>query len=315
MNNMKRMDQSVIDETLKLIQSQEREAEGNPRVKEIINRLLKDLFNAMADLDITSEEMWIACDWLTQTGKNNEWGLVFAGLGIEKFIDVKMDWEDEQAGILNKTPRTIEGPLYVAGSPETVGYAELETVAEENAERLYMSGYVRDENGNPVAGAKVEVWHCNLNGLYSHFDSTQPEFNLRRAIITDENGKYEFKSFLPVGYSCPPGGCTDTLMSLLGRHGSRPAHIHFFVTHPDYRKLTTQINIEGDPLTYDDFAFATRPELVPPVVRISADDAATYGKDEAFAKIEFDFNVVKEVNGAAAGENNRLRAAVESVEA
>ncbi len=309
---MKRMDQAVIDKTLELIQSQEKAGEGNERVKEIVNRVLKDLFNAMADLDITSEEMWIACDWLTQAGKNNEWGLIFAGLGIEKFIDVKMDWEDEQAGIENKTPRTIEGPLYVAGSPESVGYAELETEIENDAERLYMSGYVRDEKGNPISGAKVEVWHCNLKGLYSHFDSTQPEFNLRRAIITDENGRYEFKSFLPVGYSCPPNGSTDTLMSLLGRHGSRPAHIHFFVTAPDFRKLTTQINIEGDPLTYDDFAFATRPELVPPVVRISAEDAAKENKDEAFAKIDFDFNMVKEIEIAPAGENNRKRASVEA---
>ncbi len=181
---------------------------------------------------------------------------------------------------------------------------------EEGAERLYMSGYVRDENGNPIPGAKVEVWHCNLNGLYSYFDSTQPDYNLRRAIITDENGKYEFKSFLPVGYSCPPNGSTDTLMSLLGRHGSRPAHIHFFATAPDFRKLTTQINIEGDPLNFDDFAFATREELVPPVVRVSAEDAAKEGKDEAFAKIEFDFNMVKEKEIAPAGENNRTRASM-----
>src|SRR5690554_2149601 len=305
---MKRMDQSLIDSTLELIKSQEKAGEGNERVKEIINRLLKDLFNAMADLDITSEEMWKACDYLTQAGKNNEWGLIFAGLGIEKFIDVKMDWEDEQAGILNVTPRTIEGPLYVAGSPESVGYAGLETEIEEGAERMYMSGYVKDENGNPIPRAKVEVWHCNLKGLYSHFDSTQPAFNLRRAIIADENGRYEFKSFLPVGYSCPPGGSTDTLMTLLGRHGSRPAHIHFFVTHPDYRKLTTQINIEGDPLTYDDFAFATRPELVPPVVRISAEEASKYGKDEAFAKIDFDFIMSTEKAQAPAGENFRKRA-------
>lgn len=305
-----RMDQSVINKTLELIRSQENHEQGNPRVKEIVNRLVEDLFNAMADLDITSEEMWIACDWLTQAGKNNEWGLIFAGLGIEKFIDVKMDWEDEQAGIENKTPRTIEGPLYVANSPESVGYAELETVEEQNAERLYMSGYVRDEQGHPIANAKVEVWHCNLNGLYSHFDSTQPEFNLRRAILTDENGKYEFKSFLPVGYSCPPNGSTDTLMSFLGRHGARPAHIHFFVTAPEFRKLTTQINIEGDPLTFDDFAFATRPELVPPVHRITAEEASKYGKDEAFAKIDFDFNLVKEKVNAPAGENNRKRASV-----
>lgn len=308
---MKRIDQKLIDQTLELIKSQEKEGEGNERIKTIVNRLLKDLFNAMADLDITSEEMWKTCDWLTQTGKNNEYGLVFAGLGIEKFMDVQMDWEDEQAGINNVTPRTIEGPLYVAGSPESTSYAELETEIEENAERLFMNGVVYDENENPIPGAKVEVWHCNLKGLYSHFDSTQPEFNLRRAINVAEDGKYEFKSFIPVGYACSPNGSTDTLMQLLGRHGARPAHIHFFITAPGFRKLTTQINIEGDPLTYDDFAFATRPELVPHIERVSAEDAAKYGKNEAFAKIDFNFNMVKEIPEAAPGENHRKRAAVE----
>ncbi|WP_413998597.1 dioxygenase [Flavobacterium sp. W1B] len=306
---MKRMDQAVIDAAIREITAPEKEGKGNERVKEIVNRLVKDLFNAMADLDITSEEMWKACDFLTQIGQNNEWGLVYAGLGIERFIDVKMDWEDEQDGIELKTPRTIEGPLYVAGAPESKSYAELETVPEPNSERLYMSGVVRDEEGNPIGGAKVEIWHCNLKGLYSIFDSSQPEYNLRRTIITGEDGKYEFKSFVPVGYSCPPGGSTDTLMALLGRHGSRPAHIHFFVTAPNYRKLTTQINIEGDPLTYDDFAFATRPELVPHIVRKSIEEAKVAGKDEAHAAIAFDFNMVHDNAELVPGENKRSRRA------
>lgn len=307
---MKRLDQKLIDQTLELIKSQEKEGTGNERTKTIVNRLLEDLFNAMADLDITSEEMWRACDWLTQAGKNNEMGLVYAGLGIEKFIDVQMDWEDLQAGIENRTPRTIEGPLYVAGSPESISYAELETEVEPNSERLYMSGVVYDPEGNPIPNAKVEVWHCNLKGLYSHFDSSQPEFNLRRAINVGQDGKYEFKSFVPVGYSCPPDGPTDLLMKSLGRHGSRPAHIHFFITAPGYRKLTTQINIENDPLINEDFAFATRSELVPHIDRISAQEAVNYGKEEAFAKIDFNFYMVRETTGAAAGENHRKRASV-----
>lgn len=310
LNIMTRLDQKRIDQTLELIKSQEKFGKGNERIKTIVNRLLEDLFNAMADLDISSEEMWRACDWLTQTGKSNEFGLAFAGLGIEKFIDVQMDWEDEQAGIENRTPRTIEGPLYVAGSPESDSYAELETEVEEDGERLYMSGVVYDENNQPIPGAKVEVWHCNLKGLYSHFDSSQPEFNLRRAIRVGEDGQYEFKSFVPVGYACPSNGPTDTLMKTLGRHGSRPAHIHFFITAPGYRKLTTQINIENDPLINEDFAFATRPELVPKIRKISLAAAVNFGKKEAFSKIEFDFHMVKESANAAAGENHRTRATV-----
>jgi len=46
---------------------------------------------------------------------------------------------------------------------------------------------------------------------------------------------------------------TQQLLDALGRHGNRPAHVHFFVTSDQCRKLTTQINIEGEPLMGDDF--------------------------------------------------------------
>jgi intradiol ring-cleaving dioxygenase-like protein len=49
-----------------------------------------------------------------------------------------------------------------------------------------------------------------------------------------------------------------------GRHGNRPAHVDFFVSAPGYRKLTTQLNIDGDKYLHDDFAFGTRNELHPP---------------------------------------------------
>ena len=304
------MERAKIDAVLDRIQSTEKADQGNARVKEIVNRLTKDLFYAIADLNITSEEIWKAVDWFTEAGKNNEMGLVVAGSGLEHYLDVIMDDEEEQAGITGGTPRTIEGPLYVAGSPESLSYAELENEPEPNAERLYMQGYVKDEEGKPVEGALVEVWHCNLRGMYSYFDSSQSAFNLRRAIRTGADGKYEFKSFVPVGYSCPPNGATERLMFALGRHGSRPAHIHFFVTAPGFRKLTTQINIEGDPLTYDDFAFATREDLVPHVKRIPLEEAQKQGKDEAFASIDFDFNILKERENLFPAENNRTHVAL-----
>ncbi|WP_318345208.1 catechol 1,2-dioxygenase [Flagellimonas baculiformis] len=306
------MNKEAIDAVLAEILSKEKVGEGNERIKEITNRLLKDLFYAIAELDITAEEVWKACDWIAEVGKKNEIGLVAAGIGLEHFLDEKMDWEDAQAGIELKTPRTIEGPLYVAGAPESLSYAELENEPNQGDESLYMQGEVLDEEGNPIEGALVEVWHCNQLGLYSYFDSSQSDYNLRRAIRTAADGKYQFKSFLPVGYSCPPEGPTDRLMTALGRHGSRPAHIHFFITAPGYRKLTTQINIEGDPLTYDDFAFATKKDLVPPVKHLSLEEAKAMGKDEPFASIDFNFHMVKDNEKIAPGENHRTRASIAS---
>lgn len=305
------MTREQIDAVLQVITSQEKAGVGNERVKEVVNRLLKDLFYAMVDLNITSEEMWHAADYLKVVGQNNEWGLLFAGLGIEKFMDVMMDYEDQQAGLNNVTPRTIEGPLYVAGSPETTSYAELENDPEENRnmERFYMEGTVKDIDGNPVEGALLEIWHCKEKGMYSYFDSSQSEYNLRRAIRIGADGKYKFKTVIPPGYSCPPGSATEKMMLLLGRHGSHPAHIHFFVTAPGYRKLTTQINIEGDPLIYEDFAFATKEDLVPKITTHTAEEAVANGYDsEPYAQSVFDFTIVKEEVAHDDGENNRTRA-------
>src|SRR3546814_11344685 len=97
-------------------------------------------------------------------------------------------------------------------------------------------------DGKPVPGAKVDVRHCNTKGFYSHFDPTgeQQPFNMRRTIITDNQGRYKFQSTLPKGYGCPPDGPTQALLHALGRHGNRPAHIHFFVTADEHRKLTTR---------------------------------------------------------------------------
>lgn len=114
----------------------------------------------------------------------------------------------------------------------------------------------------------------------------------------------------PSGYSCPPGSCTQELLDALGRHGSRPAHVHFFVSAPGFRKLTTQINIQGDPLIDDDFAFATREGLVPDVRRVS-DLAAikARGADRPFGEIAFGFTLVESREGLTDGEVERPRAA------
>jgi len=136
-------------------------------------------------------------------------------------------------------------------------------------------------------------------GNYSHFDPKQAAYNLRRRIVTDKDGGYRFRSIMPNGYACPPGSQIEKLLKAMGRHGNRPAHVHFFVTAPGYRKLTTQINIDGDKYLHDDFAFGTRDELIPRVERITDAQAIHQaGLNKPFARIDFDSMVTKEVAGA-----------------
>ncbi|TLG89662.1 catechol 1,2-dioxygenase, partial [Pseudomonas edaphica] len=219
---------------------------GNPRAKALIYRILRDTVNIIEDLEVTPEEFWKAVNYLNELGKNQEAGLLAAGLGLEHYLDLLMDAADEDAGKSGGTPRTIEGPLYVAGAPLSQYEARLDD-GKDDAVPLFMRGQVRDTDGKPLAGAIVDVWQANTGGTYSWFDPTQSEFNLRRRIETDAQGNYRFRSIVPSGYGCPPTGPTQQLLDQLGRHGQRPAHIHFFISAPGHRHLTTQINLSDDP--------------------------------------------------------------------
>lgn len=273
---------------------------GNPRIKQIVHRIVSDLYKAIDDLDITSDEYWAGVAYLNRLGARSEAGLLSPGLGFDRFLDMRMDAEDEALGVQNGTPRTIEGPLYVSGAPVEQGFARLDDGSDTDGHTLIMHGTVRGADGAPLPGAKVEVWHCNTKGFYSHFDPTgeQQPFNMRRTIIADDQGRYRFQSIVPKGYGCPPDGPTQELLNYLGRHGNRPAHIHFFVTADGHRKLTTQINIDGDPLVNDDFAYATREGLVPPLVE-RTDEASikANGLTGPFAEIEFDLALSAMVDG------------------
>ena len=272
--------------------------DGSARAKEITHRLLSDLFKAIDDLDMTPDEIWAGVTYFNKLGKDGEAALLAAGLGLEKFLDIRMDAADREADIHGGTPRTIEGPLYVAGATVRDGVAKIDINPDENAGPLVIRGTVTGHDGKPVANAVVECWHANSKGFYSHFDPTgaQSDFNLRGAVKTGADGTYEFRTLMPVGYGCPPQGATQQLLDALARHGNRPAHVHFFATSEKHRKLTTQINIEGDPLIWDDFAYATREELVPHVVEKTGGEALGL-KADAYKEIVFDIQLTPLVQG------------------
>jgi catechol 1,2-dioxygenase len=282
---------------------------GNARAKQITHRLLSELFKAIDDLDITPDEIWAGVNYLNKLGQDGEAALLAAGLGLEKYLDIRMDAADRQAEIDGGTPRTIEGPLYVEGAPVRSGVSKIDLDADADAGPLVIRGTVTGPDGNPVAGAVVECWHANSKGFYSHFDPTgaQSPFNLRGAVRTGPDGKYEFRTLMPVGYGCPPHGSTQQLLDVLGRHGNRPAHVHFFVTGDGLRKLTTQINIEGDPLIWDDFAYATREDLIPPTTEKTGGRALGL-KHELYKEIEFNFALTSTLCGTDNQLVNRLRA-------
>ncbi|WP_423358482.1 catechol 1,2-dioxygenase [Pseudomonas citronellolis] len=278
---------------------------GSPRLKQIVLRVLQDTAKIIEDLEVTDDEFWTAVDYLNRLGGRGEAGLLVAGLGIEHFIDLLNDAKDAQIGKTGGTPRTIEGPLYVAGAPIVEGEARMDDGSEDGvATVMFLEGQVLDLDGKPIAGATVDLWHANTKGNYSYFDQSQSEYNLRRRIITDAEGRYRARSIVPSGYGCDPQGPTQECLDQLGRHGQRPAHIHFFISAPGYRHLTTQINLSGDQYLWDDFAYATRDGLVGEVK--FADNVR--GIDGRVAELEFSFQLQKAASAEDEQRSHRPRA-------
>jgi catechol 1,2-dioxygenase len=124
------------------------------------------------------------------------------------------------------TGSDIQGPFHQAGAPERTVLAG----AEEPGERLVIEGHVWAPGcTSAIAGALLDVWHADENGAYHN----GAEYRLRGQMVTDEEGAYRFETIRPGHY--PTGG------------SMRPAHIHFTVSKPGYRSLTTQLYFAGDP--------------------------------------------------------------------
>ena len=79
--------------------------------------------------------------------------------------------------------------------------------------------------------------------------------------------------------------------------------MHFFVSAPGYKHLTTQINLNGDEYLWDDFAFATRAELIADPVKVT-DAAVAQARDLAGEHTEVNFSFTL-VEAAESGEEER----------
>ncbi len=264
------------------------QSEGDERLKAVTRDLLEQIFGLIERHELTEDEVWGAVSFLGKGAE--EYGLIMPGVGIEHFMDLVLDARDAEIGIDGGTPRTIEGPLYVEGAPLSEGSATM-SENEDEGERLIITGVISAEDGTPLGGALVDIWHADTRGFYSHFDPTEQNapYNNRRKIRVGADGRYEVTTIMPSGYACPPDGSTDRLMTALGRHAARPAHVHFFADAEGYRHLTTQINIADDPLVNDDFAFGTRDGLAPDITR-----------ENGVARIQFDLVLVSNSKGEGA---------------
>ena len=104
------------------------------------------------------------------------------------------------------TPAQTAGPFYPRTIPEDRD-ADLTLFGDRTpqGEVIEMVGHVRDLSGSPVAGAGVEIWHCDPAGIYPHVGENNggladPDFQGFGAVKTGTDGSYAFRTIRPGVY-------------------------------------------------------------------------------------------------------------------
>ncbi len=127
---------------------------------------------------------------------------------------------------------------------------------------LYLHGTVTDLDGAPVAGAILDVWQSDADGVYESQLTEVDEARLRAKYTTREDGSYCVRTIAPLGYSIPMDGPVGDLIARTGISHYRPAHIHFLIDVPGFEPLITHLFQEGAQYLDSDVVFGTKQELV-----------------------------------------------------
>jgi len=239
--------------------------ECSPRFKTIMTSLITHLHDFVKDVELTQQEWETAIDFLTRTGQKcdnerQEWILVSDTLGVSMLVDAINNRRDPMA-----TENTVLGPFHVAGAPELEMGANISL--DGKGETCRFVGRVLDLDGNPIEGARLDVWSDNDEGFYDvQQPDVQPKWNNRGIFTTAADGEYDFIGIKPVSYPVPVDGPAGEMLTGMGRHPYRPAHTHLIVTAPGYQKLVTHIFVGDDPYIDSDAVFGVKESLMAPFV-------------------------------------------------
>ena len=235
---------------------------GEGRTGDLLKLLIRHLHDFVRDAKVTPQEWEDAMDFLARAAadtndQRNEFILLSDLLGVSALVDLMAGLGDPKA-----SATTVLGPFFVPETPKLPYGADLSV--GNDGERLLVHGQVRNSDGTPLAGARIEVWQNAPNGLYAVQDPSQPEHNLRGTLHADGDGNYAFATMKPVSYEVPDDGVGGELVRAGGRHCWRPAHIHVLINAQGHKRHISQIFDAGDPYIDEDSVFGVRAPLVVP---------------------------------------------------
>ncbi len=240
---------------------------SDPRLREIVAALVKHLHAFAREVYLTEEEFQKGTAILARLGQltnasHNEVVLMSGSLGFSALICLLNNGNNGQT----ETTANLLGPFWRMNSPRTENGGSI-VRSPTPGPALFVEAIVKDQAGQPIAGAEVDVWHSSPEGFYEQQDPKQAEMNLRGKFVTDKDGRFSFRSVKPAGYPIPVDGPVGDLVRAAGRHNYRPAHLHFLIFKDGFKTLISQIYVNDDPLLETDVQFGVTRALIGDYVR------------------------------------------------
>ncbi|MDH2412548.1 intradiol ring-cleavage dioxygenase [Nocardioides sp. CER19] len=259
----------------------------SPRLREVMTALTRHLHAFLREVRPTEEEWGAAIEFLTKAGHitddvRQEFILLSDTLGASmQTININNE------AYRDATEATVFGPFFVQDSAEVELGGDVAFGAP--GEPCWVEGTVTDTDGKPLAGARIEVWEADADGLYDvQYDGAKRA--ARGHLFTDADGGYRFWALTPTPYPIPNDGPVGQLLDAVGRSPLRAAHLHFMVAHEGSRTLVTHIFPEGDPVGWNDSVFGIKESLIKTFDQQPAGTPTPDGRavDGAWSRVRFD---------------------------
>lgn len=272
-------------------------ADADPRFREVIVRLAHHLHAFAKDVRLTHAEWNRAIAFFERmkdftTDDRHEYVLLSDLMGLSSLVDM-------MHSVPGGTSSSVLGPFHIAGAPDIPFGHDMKR--HYDGPVLLCTGVVRDMDGNPINGAKLDIWQTAPNGLYSSQDDEQDTYSFHGIMTTGPDGRYGFTTVKPVSYEVPTDGPGGDLLRASKRHAWRPSHLHFIVKAKGCRTLVSEIFAADDPYLDEDAVFGVRSGLIMDYVEQPAGTFPDQGYDlsgkvtDSWLKVDFDLTLTPEV--------------------
>jgi protocatechuate 3,4-dioxygenase beta subunit len=269
--------------------------DADPRLAEIMTSLAGHLHAFVKETGLTHAEWEKGIEMLEWAGdisdkERHEMVLLSDLLGVSSLVD-----------LVNMVPggssSSVLGPFHISGAPAIPFGVDMKRHYPGHV--LLAQGVIQNMDGEPIAGASIDIWQTAPNGLYSSQDPEQDTYSFHGIQTVGPDGRYGFTTVKPVSYEVPTDGPGGAFLDATGRHAWRPSHLHFIVKAEGYRTLVSEVFAGDDPYLDQDAVFGVREDLVMfykdmPAGSVPAGFARSGQVDGQYLQVDFDLTLVKD---------------------